>query len=176
MALFKRFELWLLLILIGGGLYYVLQVESPKHDRGREPLSQIEDEPTTQPAAQDTPRFSLEKTTITRDGDHFIVQIDLQCQQSSGKTLRLQTPHTQLLASGARAMEVFFLPFQPQPTLAEAEGKTFTLRYWLTRDDLKSPLTLKIDNTEVPIKKSAHFDPDSLPTQQSKTFTTAEWH
>lgn len=174
MALFKRFELWLLLILIGGGLYYVLLLQTPKKSNGRAPLTQAHNETDIKPSPLDTPRFTLKKTSLTRDGDHFMVQIDMQCQQSSSEALQLQTPHTQLLASGAREMKVFFLPFQPKPTLAEAKGKTFTLRYWLTRDDLKSPLTLKIGSTKVPVK-SAHFDPDSLPDKHSKTFTTTEW-
>lgn len=174
MALFKRFELWLLLILIGGGLYYVLQQQAPKLDSRRAPLSQTQNQPATKQTPQNKPRFLLKKSSITRDGDHFIVQIDMQCQRNNDKALLLQTPHTQLLASGAREMEVFFLPFQPKPSIEEAKGKIFTLRYWLTQDDLKSPLTLKIGSTELSVK-SSQFEPQNLPNKQSKTFTTNQW-
>ncbi len=174
MALLKRFELWLLLILIAGGLYYVLNLQPLDKTTGRKPITRAQTDPEQKPTKQAQPRFSLQKTTLSRDGDHFLAQIEIECQKDSDQTLLLNPPDTQLLAAGAREVPVFFLPFHKPTPIPESKGKTFTLRYWLTADNLKGPLTLKIAHSTLPIK-TGEFKTDDLPDQQSRSFTSSQW-
>ncbi len=171
MALLKRFELWLLLILIGGGLFYVINIQDA--DQGRAPIRASNPIDSEKPAPP--PRFSLQKTTITRDGDHFLAEIKIHCRNEHGQTLKLSPHDTRLLAAGGQEIPAFFLPFQPSPQVPESSEADVILRYWLSQDDINGPISLQIDKDSIPIKIGA-YEPDALPDKQSRSFTGTNWN
>ena len=171
MALLKRFELWLLLILIGSGLFYVFNIEAPDDEYGREPISP---EPSQIAKSEPPPRFSLNKTTITRDGDHFLAEIEIHIRNEHKQPLEHNPPNIRLWAAGGNEVPEFFLPFQsPVKTLEPGETNT-TLRFWLTLDDINGSVSLQINNDTIPVK-TGDFKADVLPDKQSRSFTGTNW-
>lgn len=170
MSLLKRFELWVLLMLIGGGLWYVFSLEDT--NRGRAPIAA--EEPPTTDQAEPPPRFSLQKTTLTRDGDHFLVEIEIHFRNDRQQMLELALPGTRLLAAGGQEVPVFFLPFQPPVKIPALEEMDVTLRYWLSYDEINGPLSLLIDKDTIPVKVGG-FEIDMLSDKQSRSFPGTEW-
>jgi len=170
MSLLKRFELWVLLILIGGGLWYVFNLEDA--EKGRAPIAA--EEPVGSDPAEAVPRFSLQKTTLTRDGDHFLAEIEIHCRNDRNQPLELAAPGTRLLAAGGQEVEAFFLPFQPPVRIPALGEMDVTLRYWLSHDEINGPLSLRIDEDTIPVKVGG-FEIDMLPDKQSRSFPGTEW-
>ncbi len=172
MTLLKRFELWLLLILIGGGLYYVLNLSPSEQTTGQRPAiaNATEEINTNKPPV----RFVLQKTIISRDDDHFLIEIEVLCHNPNAEALLLPPDTTQLFAANGQPAATFFLPFQAPRAVPANSEKSITLRYWLNHDSFKGPISLKIDGEHIKIKNS-RFDSDSLADTESLTFTTADW-
>lgn len=171
MAMLKRFEIWLLLILIGGGLFYVFNIQTPDNEFGREP---IPPEPDQIAKPEPLPRFSLNKTTITRDGDHFIAEIEILIRNDQNQSAEQNPPNIRLWAAGGNEVPEFFLPFQaPVNTRKPGESQS-TFRFWLSQDDINGPVSLQIDNDTIPVK-TGEFKADILPDKQSRSFTGTNW-
>ncbi len=172
MSLLKRFELWVLLILIGGGLWYIFQEAGVEPGRGRAPIAAKIPEPANQVEA--VSRFSLQQTTVTRDGDHFLVEIQIHCRNDQNQMLTLAAPGTRLLAAGGQEVPVFFLPFQEPVKIPPLGEKEITLRYWLSYDEINGPVSLDIGKDSIPIKVGG-FKTDKLADKQSRSFHGTEW-
>jgi len=172
MSLLKRFELWVLLILIGGGLFYVFNIQDASDEYGRAPITATDSDSSDEP--EPPPRFSLRKTTITRDGDNFLAEIDLFWRIDRTQTPKLNSPGTRLLAAGDREIPTFFLPFQAPVQVPESGEVAITLRYWLSRDDIAGPLSLHIEKDIISVK-TGEFDAEELPEKQSRSFTDNDW-
>lgn len=173
MALLKRFELWLLLILIGGGLFYVFNIENAGDEQGRAPITTNDPDGPDKP--EPPPRFTLQKTTITRDGDHFLAEITIRCRNEKEQALKLIPPGTRLMAAGGQEIPTFFLPFQPVIQVPKSSEADVTLRYWLNSDDINGPVSLLIESDTIPIK-NGDFEIESLPDKQSRSYTDTNWN
>lgn len=172
MSLLKRFELWVLLILIGGGLWYVINLEDGEKGPGRAPIAA--EDPASTGQAEPPPRLSLQKTTLTRDGDHFLAEIEIHCRNDQPQALELVPPGTRLLAAGGQEVAAFFLPFQPPVKIPALGEMDVSLRYWLSHDEINGPVSLSIDKDTIPVKVGG-FEIDLLPDKQSRSFPGTEW-
>lgn len=172
MSLLKRFELWVLLIFIGGGLFYIFNMQGIDNKNERAPITAPS--PDVSDKSEPSPRFSLQKTTISRDGDHFLAEIMLNCRNDHKQALALVSPGTRLMAAGGQEIPAFFLPFQAPPEIPASTEKNVTLRYWLNHEQINGPVSLKIDTETVSIKTGG-FEIDILPDKQSRSFTGTDW-
>jgi len=172
MSLLKRFELWVLLMLIGGGLWYVFNLEDDESGRARIPIAAEGTASLGQ--AEPAPRFSLQKTTLTRDGDHFLAEIEVHCRNDRQQVLELGPPGTRLLAAGGQEAPVFFLPFQPPAKIPASGEMDVTLRYWLSYDEINGPLSLLIGKDTIPVKVGG-FEIGMLADKQSRSFPGTAW-
>ena len=172
MAVLKRFELWLLLILISGGLLYVFNIENADDEHGRAPITTTDADDSVVP--EPLPRYSLQKTTLTRDGDHFLAEITIHCRNDHEQALKFISPGTRLMAAGGQEIPAFFLPFQPASQVPKSSEADVTLRYWLSNDDIIGPVSLQINEDIIPIKRGG-FKIEALPDKQSLSFTDTDW-
>jgi len=163
----------MLLILIGGGLFYVFNIQDADVVQGRAPITAAESDQADN--VEPTPRFSLQKTTITRDGNHFLAEINIHCRNENERALELIPPGTRLLAAGDHEVPAFFLPFQVPVKVPAAGEMDITLRYWLSHDEINGPVSLNIDNEIVPVKTGGFAD-DVLSDKQSRSFTGTDWN
>ena len=172
MVLLKRFELWVLLILISGGLFYVFNIENADEEQGRAPITASDPNDSDQP--EPPPRFTLQKTIVTRDGDHFLAEITIHCRNDHEQPLELISPSTRLMAASGQEVPAFFLPFQAKAQVPDSSEADVTLRYWLSNDDINGPVSLQIDEDTIQIK-SGGFEIDTLPDKKSRSFTGTNW-
>lgn len=172
MSLLKRLELWVLLILIGGGLWYVFTLEDSENGQGRPAI--VTEEPASTGQVKPVTHFSLQKTTLTRDGDHFLAEIEIHCRNDQQQALDLVPPGTRLVAAGGQEVAAFFLPFEPAIKIPAAGEKDVTLRYWLSHDQINGPVSLLIDKETIPVKIGG-FEIDMLSDKQSRSFPGTEW-
>ena len=172
MSLLKRFELWVLLILIGGGLFYVFNIDDSDDDYGRAPITATDPDIPDKP--EPLPRFSLQKTTITRDGNHFLAEIEIRCRNDHKQALELNSSGTRLWAAGGNEVHPFFLPFQAPVKIQSLEETDITLRFWLSHDDINGPIFMQINDDTIPVKIGG-FKANILPDKHSRSFTGTDW-
>jgi hypothetical protein len=152
MAIFKRFEVWLLLVLSIAGVGYVLWSENQADGDDGADSGPIKSDPVevVEEAAR---QFEVREIRTVADGNNHVIEIELLGRNDSGDPKELTPPEVRLLAKyegdeEESELPSFFLPFDPPPTLAPNGESIVTLKYWLEPRFGKSnpSLTLRIGN------------------------------
>lgn len=165
MQLFKRIELWILLILLVAGLAFVFTSHPKDNDAG----------PDTVSAASEESALKVHRCVLKRDYGNAQLELEVKVRNDSPATLVLQSPAAKLLGAKGREIPSFFLPFQAQPEVPAKATQEVQLRYWLDAADLAGPLSLEVQGKAVEVKSSKPFDLNSVENSKEKAFTPSEW-
>ena len=163
----KRIELWVLLIIIGGGLFWVF---SSKSDEGT--FADVSAD--GQKSAQTSP-LKYYRSSLKRDYGNARLDIDLWIRNDKSETINLHAPAVKLVTSKGKDIPSFFLPFDPIPQIASKAAQDVQLRYWVDAADLEGGLTFEVNGVSIPIKSEQPFDLKSIPNDDTKTFQPGKW-
>ena len=187
MSIFKRIEVWILLVLTAAGLVFVLlSDDNDRDDYGGtpgktdpvKPAKRVDNPPPAKTSAEfeEGGPVEVESVKLEREpsGDYFcIVQFEFSNQsQSPVHTIR----SAGLVTKSDKRIPIFFLAFDGAPPILPPQESTKTsLRFSLKPEDVVGDLTLEIAGARAPVKSSRSFDPESIARSGSRTFTNLDW-
>ena len=166
LALFKRVEVLLLLVLSIGVAAWVLSSKPPQEDAEW-------DKPIEEPTAATEDK--IHRCVIERDHGHARLDIELRIFNIGTQRLGMRPPQVRLLNGSGAEVPPFFLPFEAQPVVPPGNTQDARLRYWVTKADLVGPLTLEVQGKKIEVKSSEPLDLDKLKNKVPQTFTTTRW-
>ncbi|MFZ4763758.1 MAG: hypothetical protein ACOYMN_02295 [Roseimicrobium sp.] len=168
MQLLKRFELWILLAVITGGLTWVfLSQESDESD--------VTGDLSAAVTLDRQLPLKLHRCVLLRDYANARLDIDLRVLNDEDKKLVLQAPTVRLLTAQGREVPSFFLPFDPVPEVPPKSRQDVQLRYWLEKTDLEGALTLEVAGKAMPVKSAKPFALETVPNGVTKAFAAGSW-
>ena len=169
MNFLKRIELWILLLLVAGGIAYVL-TSRPSGEDDVTPSSS----PSTTVNNTGEP-LQLLRTSLKRDYQNARLDLTVRVRNDSASPLPMQTPKTRLLTDKGREIPSFFLPFEKQPEVAAKSTGEVQLRYWLEASDLQGGLSLEVDGKTLPVKSAKPLDLNTLKNAEEKVLPGTDW-
>ncbi len=176
MHIFKRVEIWILLLLVAGVVIFVFSTTRDDEEFARQPSSTAEKSERAEPA------FSVGKIEVKRDYGNAILEIHVTCKNPTGEELQLVSPAARLFAGSgpekeedATEVESFFLAFSPPPAIPPGEVSAAVLKFWAEKSHLEQSLWLRILDDAQVIKSAGPFDLESIPNQQSLVVRGTEW-
>jgi hypothetical protein len=167
MQFLKRIELWIFLVIVLAGLFFVFRPHPHDAETGS-------DATPSSTASTDAP-LQIHRCLLTRDFGNAQLEIEAHVRNDSAETLTLQPPDARLLTAKGREVPSFFLPFQQQPQVPAKSAEDVQLRYWLESADLTDALKLEVKGQTVEVKSAKAFDLNSMKNGDKKTFNPGEW-
>lgn len=163
MHLFKRFEVWLLLLAGGIAVWWSFQSNTSPADDA--PVAEMN---------PDAP-LQLRRCTLERDFGNARLDLEVRYKNTSPRPLYLQPPDVRLINAAGKEVPVFILPTE-RPTSIEAQTTSdVRLRFWLEKTDLAGPLTLDIRGQTLEVKNTTPLDLEKLENAKPKVWTNAVW-
>lgn len=168
MQFLKRIELWIFLVIVLAGLFFVFRPHPRDAETGSD--SGI----STNSAATDAP-LQIHRCVLTRDFGNAQLDIEVHVRNDGAQTLTLQPPDARLLTAKGREVPGFFLPFQQQPQVSAKSAGDVQLRYWLDSADLNDALKLDVKGQTVEVKSAKAFELNSMKNGDKRTINPGEW-
>jgi len=187
-SIFKRAEVWILLVLTVAGLVFVLLQDKGDTEDGLDAKTEKvssdikspkeKGDPNPKPEKSDLPAggvIEVEKIEVKRDSDRFLTKVFISYDNRSDEAVAAVDDAKLVTASG-KLLPFFFLAFEGAPPELPAGEKTNTpLMFVVPVDDLAGDLTLEIAGDRVPIKTGEGFDPTTIAADGPSTFKSLEW-
>ena len=175
MSIFKRFEVWMLLIFAAVGVGFVLFTQLRRDDddgvsntnpNGEESnggtvatLNGATDpdqgSPSTATVQKNQP-FEVESALLTQDGEeNWLLEVGVRFRNNTSETVKLDAEATMLETDAGERVPEFFLPFASAPEVAPEDEQIVDLRYWLDQQHRGQDLWLSIlgDRIKVPVEQ-----------------------
>ena len=149
MPIYKRVEIWVLLVLVCAGIVVVLMTQGGGNGSGIGDSDGISPEKAEPPLA-----FTLQRAEIHPEGP---LELDVLYRNEGTEEIQLNPPTVRVLNEQGGELPLFFLAFAPPPVAPAGEDTLITLRYRWTDADGKD-LTLVIEDEEVPISLGSSTD------------------
>lgn len=137
LVIFKRFEIWLLLLLVTGLVIFAFQsepdLEKPVAPKTAEAeVSENPDAPDspTQPSIQEN-SIVIKEVKVTPAGTGMIVELTVAGRSTSGSDLLLDESTVSATTSKGESVPLFFEPFREPSLLLASEDSLATVRWWL---------------------------------------------
>lgn len=163
MHLFKRFEVWLLLIAGGIAVWWSFQSETTPAD-----------DPPVAAMNADSP-LQLRRCTLERDFGNARLDLEIRYKNTSPRPLYLQPPDVRLTNTAGKEVPLFILPAE-RPASIEAQATSdVRLRFWLEKADLAGGLTLDIRGQKIEVKNGTPLDLEKLDNKKPKVWTSTAW-
>ncbi|MEY4483082.1 MAG: hypothetical protein RL693_534 [Verrucomicrobiota bacterium] len=169
MNFLKRIELWVLLLLVAGGIAYVLTSRSSEEDDITPSNS-----PTITVKNTDEP-LQILRTSLKRDYQNARLDLTVRVRNDGASPLPMQSPKVKLLTDKNREAPSFFLPFEKQPEVGAKSTGEVQLRYWLEASDLQGGLSLEVDGKTLPVKSAKPLDINTLKNAEEKVISGTDW-
>lgn len=169
MAWMKRFEIWFLLVLVLGGLAWVLFFSSG--DQFEEEL--LSDGATAELKVEQA--LTLRRLVAKRDYGNVRLDLEVRMRNAKGEKLLMTSPQVRLLAGEDREVPSFFLPFDPLPEVAANSTQEVLLRYWLEAKDLQGSLVLEVEGQRLLVKEAEPFEIELLTNGEETQLKTVRW-
>lgn len=147
--LFQRFEIWLLLAVVGFVVYRAFSAATPeKAGTGSEVATispeQVESLVSKEPESEEPEGLSVEKVVLldaesgeTTDsaetGQGWIVELTLLGRAPDPKRTMIGPADLVAMTPDGQELPVFFEPFRETPQLAADEDSLVTVRFWLAQ-------------------------------------------
>ncbi|CAN5235986.1 hypothetical protein BH23VER1_BH23VER1_01550 [soil metagenome] len=165
MGIFKRVEVWIVLILLLGLVGYVLITASkPDADSPTDPGA----------AAENQVPFRIVGRELTRDYGNAKLELTL-IFDNRGAELQPAPPDVRLQTADGNLVDPYFLAGDfPAPIPAGRETK-LTLSHWLKPEHFTQSLELCIRSDCQPVKSAAPFDIESIKNQETRSLPSADW-
>ncbi|MFO1484412.1 MAG: hypothetical protein U1F71_13720 [Verrucomicrobiaceae bacterium] len=163
MHLFKRFEVWLLILAGGIAVWWSFQTNSSPRD----------DLPVAEMKA-DLP-LQLRRCTLERDFGNARLDLEIRYKNNSPRPLFMQPPDVRLINAAGKDVPPFILPIERPASIEAQTTSDLRLRFWLEKADLVGPLTLDIRGQKLEVKNSAPLDLEKLENKKPKVWTSTGW-
>jgi len=163
MHLFKRFEVWLLLIASGIAVWWSFQSNTAPAEDG--PLTEMK---------TDAP-LQLRRCTLERDFGNARLDLEVRYKNSSPRPLHMQPPDVRLINATGKEVPPFILPVERPASIEAQTTSDIRLRFWLEKADLAGPLTLEIRGQKLEVKNSTPLDLEKLENKKPKVWTSTAW-
>jgi hypothetical protein len=182
---FKRIEVWILLVLTVAGLVFVLLNREPttedsgfanssKPGRVSPGIAATPDANASSAPSNDT-LLEIKNVSLRREGEHFLAEVKFVFNNQTAQPVRT-IEDAKLITGGGESIPVFFLAFTGAPPEIPATKKSqASLHFSLRGETIVGALALDIGGHRAPIKSSRSFDPESIADNQSKTFNQLDW-
>jgi len=144
MNFWRRPEIWILAVLIAGGLGWVVHSQRA-HRRSAE---------VTGTGLRDV---HVIQATLSREGTHQRLRVEFTARHDAAEPLEVASPAVRLLDATGAEMPPFFAPGAFPPALAPGAPAASWMEFWLTDSQARAPLSLEVAGQRVPV-------PVSLPT------------
>lgn len=160
MAFFKRFEVWVLLILGGGAALWVL-TDKPNVEGDPQLIENTTPEETA---------LVIHRCTLERDYGNARLDIELRYRNASPRPLILQSPDVRLTTSEGKEVPPFVLPVEKLPQIPAQTAQNVRVRYWLDKAHLEKGLRLEIRGSKAEIKGETPLNLDTLENRKPRTW------
>lgn len=150
MGVLKRFEIWLLLAVIAGGLAWVFSSRQDADELPGDELAEVADQPER--------AVVLRRSVLRRDYGNARLDLELRVANAKAEKLVMGPPAVRLVAGRNREVPGFFLPFEALPEVAAHSKGEVRLRYWLEAGDLQETLTLEVNGEPLLVKDETPLD------------------
>jgi len=163
MHLFKRFEVWLLLIASGIAVWWSFQSNTAPAEDG--PLTEMK---------TDAP-LQLRRCTLERDFGNARLDLEIRYKNASPRPLYMQPPDVRLINAAGKDVPPFILPVERPASIEAQTTSDLRLRFWLEKADFAGSLTLDIRGQKLEVKNGTLFDLEKLENAKPKIWTSANW-
>ena len=167
MNLFKRLEVWLLLILAAGATLFVLWQD--KAATADKPV--ISD---VQPARADG-KLTVLGCKLERDYGNARLDIEARLTNRRTRKLLLVAPAVKLLNDQGNEVPDFILPAEKPAEVPPNAEATVVMRFWLEQSDLQGVLTLDVEGERVEVKSAEPFDLSQLENARPRALKPGVW-
>lgn len=167
MNVFKRIEVWILLLLVVGVVLWVLLSNGNSEDGGGAGTSIASDGASSANA--------VSQRALTRDYGNAKLVLDFHFENHSSEPMLVAPPAVRLLDATGADIPPFFLPFTEHTEVAPGRREKVTQAYWLEAADLEGELWLEISGERLPVKDSSPFDLKSIDNQETREFDSPVW-
>ncbi|MBE2285277.1 MAG: hypothetical protein IAE77_17590 [Prosthecobacter sp.] len=163
MHLFKRFEVWLLLLAGVAAIWWSFQSDSLPTDDG--PVAEMK---------ADAP-LQLRRCTLERDFGNARLDLEIRYKNTSPRPLYLTPPDVRLINAAGKDVPPFILPAEKPASIEAQATSDVRLRFWLEKADLAGPLTFDIRGQKLEVKNSTPLDLEKLENKKPRVWTSANW-
>lgn len=170
MKWYQRVEVWLLFLLAAAAIVYV-SMQGPAQPDFNTGINPGDEAGTAAPA-----RLKIHRCVLVRDHGNARLDIEARVTNPTEARLAMQPPAVRLEGLDGREIPPFFLPFNPPPELPPGGTQDVQLRYWLENGDLAGPLTLHVQEEQVPVKSPAPFDLSGLENGVDHVLKGVDWN
>ncbi len=166
MAIFKRFEIWLLLVLMVAAVWFAMRAGDPNEVEiiaevdpeqlieSRENSASVTQTVEIPTAKESDPQpvdggIRIEKVEVTQTKQGRVIDLTLLGRAKEGEMITLSGDSDDILVetdTGER-VEPFFLPFSEPATLESGEESLAKLQYWLKDENANSLVVTVSDQT-----------------------------
>jgi len=185
LKIFKRIEVWILLVLGAAGLVFVLlsrQEELGARDPGERGTRGEDPQRTVPPPAdvrdsafQAGGQLEVKGVRVNRTGREYLTEVGFSFDNQSEEPLQTFEEAKLITASG-KHLPAFFLAFTgAPPELPAGQKSDATVRFRLGSEDIIGELSLDIGGQRQQIKSARSFDPEAIASRDSKSFDSTEW-
>lgn len=130
-TILKRFEIWILLVLVFAGIWWAFQAE-PVSTASTEPTGGKEKVSTAiQPSPEADSLIEVKKVNLTSTDQGTVIELTLFGRSGTDTPVALGNDTLGLHTAEGEGVDRFFLPFDPDPLLSADEKSLVTLKYWL---------------------------------------------
>lgn len=154
----KRFEIWLLLAVVGVLIYVALQPVEPEVEEAPAPIATavlpgVESKPSTEAAEtpEDYPAVALDSITVKKSGEGSLVEITILARSTTDSEVS-DAAISAMTASG-EPVERFFEPFRETAMLFPDEESLVTTRWWLESPTESLWLEVQGQKIEAPLSQ-----------------------
>lgn len=162
MHMFKRFEVWLLLI---AGVLAVGWALKPS---GSEDASVVAEAP-------EQPALEIRRRTLERDYGNARLDLEIRYRNPSPRPLFMQAPDVRLINAAGREVPPFVLPVERPVSVEPRSTSDVRLRFWLEENDLAGSLTLDVRGEQALVKDAEPTQLEQLKNHQPQVLDGARW-
>jgi hypothetical protein len=177
LSIFKRTEVWILLVLTVAGLVFVLlsRESDERQDSPPEPIDAPPPTDTGPAEFEAAGPIEIKSVTVKHEQDIFLAEVNFRYDNQTDATIST-LDQAKLVTATGKSTPVFFLAFTgAPPNLRPMMKSDLSLRFSVRGEDLVGELTLAIGDQRATVKSKRSFDPETIGQLQVKTFNTLDW-
>lgn len=138
LTIFKRFEIWVLLILVAAAIWWALRADPDPVSSGYSKDTTNSNTATANvdgSGAKTTSLLELKNINYSPELDkgNGLLEVTLMGRSGTANEVVLTEENVELLTSEGEPVRRFFMPFSSDPMLQPHEPSLVTLKFWVTK-------------------------------------------
>jgi hypothetical protein len=167
MSVWKRPEVWVLLVLVVAGASYIVFSGGRGDGDGGGGSGGA--------GAPVEARLRVGSVELTRDYGNARLEIEIDYDNRSGPEIPLSPPDVVLETGAGEPVDPFFLAGDFPDPIAAGQRDRARLKFWLEPGQLDGALVLKVRGEAVQVKPARPFDLETVENQTTVTIEAGEW-